>query len=137
MVRSRGYGRDQAIFQAQCGGLFGCETWHPARDFQRADNGALALYRGGDFSNVEGHYKLDAEGNVKAAGKGGRGPSLFDDPAKIPPRFTEINKVGLLPPELTTIQTRPGHFEVVPREAGMSPGRFVELLQKIPKEPIE
>jgi hypothetical protein len=95
---------------------------------------ARRLQRGGGFDNVEGHYKVDAQGNVRAD-EGARGPSLFDDPAKIPPRFAEnINKVdtNLLPPELTAKPIgSPGHFEIVPREPGMLRTRFLELLKGV------
>jgi hypothetical protein len=77
------------------------------------------------------------------AGEIGKGPSLFDDPAKVPPRFTEINPIetNLLPPELMVRQNNPlrnpGHWEIVPREPGMSPSRFIELLKSILEEPKE
>ena len=109
---------DRAIQSAQ-----GPEVFYPTQAFRRDASGNLVLYRGGNFDNVS-DYKLDANGNVRA-GEGARGPSLFDDPAKIPPRFTEINPVTqeMLPPELVIKQIgKPGHFEIVPREPGMSPG---------------
>jgi len=132
---------DEAIIKAQCPTFWGCETYSHASAFQRAENGAL-LYRGGNFSNVRSNeYKLDADGNVRSvADPTSRGPSLFEDPAKIPPRFTEINPVtqDMLPPELVTKPWgQAGHFEVVPREPGMSPGRFLDLLQRILEDPIE
>jgi RHS repeat-associated protein len=132
---------DQAIIRAQCPPFWGCETYSNASAFQRAENGAL-LYRGGDFSNVRANeYKLDADGNVRSvADPTSRGPSLFEDPAKIPPRFTEINPVtqDMLPPELVTKPWgQAGHFELVPREPGMSPGRFLDLLRGILEDPIE
>jgi RHS repeat-associated protein len=127
-----------AIFQAQSGN----ELIHDISEFRRAENGALVLYRGGDFSNVRANeYKLDADGNVRSvADPTSRGPSLFEDPAKIPPRFTDINPVtqDMLPPELVTKPWgQAGHFEVVPREPGMSPGRFLDLLRGILEDPIE
>jgi len=129
-----------AIFRAQSGN----ELIHDIGEFRRAESGALVLYRGGDFSNVRpGEYKLDANGNVRSVGDPtSRGPSLFEDPAKIPPRFTEINTVtpDMLPPELVTKPWgQAGHFEIVPREPGMSPGRFLEFLRGIFEEgePIE
>jgi len=129
-----------ALYRAACGGFSTCEELpDEARDFHRDVNGAFVLYRGGGFDQVT-DYKVDANGNVKA-GEGARGPSLFDDPAKIPPRFTEINPVetNLLPPELMVRETNPvtGHWEIVPRESGMSPSRFIELLKSILEEPEE
>ncbi len=119
---------------AQCDGFWGCETWYPASYFHRAANGALVLYRGGDFSNVKpNEYKLDSDGNVRAVGDpAARGPSVNADPANIPPRFAEnINEVKLFPPELTVKPWgKAGHFEVVPREP-VSPARFLELLKEV------
>jgi RHS repeat-associated protein len=131
-----------AISQAQRGN----ELIHDISEFRRAENGALVLYRGGGFSNVRANeYKLDADGNVRGgADPTARGPSLFDDPAKIPPRFTEINTVTqeMLPPELMTKPWgQQGHFEIVPRETGMSPGRFLDflrgILEDVAEDPIE
>jgi RHS repeat-associated protein len=129
-----------ALYRAACGTFSACEEVpDEAKDFHRDVNGAFVLYRGGGFGQAT-DYKVDANGNVKA-GEGARGPSLFEDPAKIPPRFTEINPVetNLLPPELMLRQTNPltGHWEIVPREPGMSPSRFIELLKSILEEPEE
>jgi RHS repeat-associated protein len=126
-----------ALYKAACGGFNICEEPPTeAKFFYRTASGSFALYRGGWFDNVT-DFKIDANGNVRA-GEGARGPSLFDDPTRIPPRFTEINKIGELPDELTIKQVgKPGHYEIVPREPGMSPARFLELLQKIIKDPIE
>ncbi|HXM97175.1 MAG TPA: RHS repeat-associated core domain-containing protein [Candidatus Dormibacteraeota bacterium] len=130
------YGQwDTALRNATCGGFNICEEVPSAKDFYRTASGSFALYRGGWFDQVS-DYKLDANGNVRA-GEGAHGPSLFDDPSRIPPRFGEINRVGDVPPELMIRQVgKPGHFEIVPREP-MSPARFLELLQKIVKEPLE
>src|SRR5205807_9738939 len=124
---------DAAIMQASSGELI-----YGAKNVRRNAEGHLVLYRGGDFGNVKpNEYKLDANGNVKTGPNGGRGPSLFDDPAKIPPRFTEINRVKLLPPELTTKPWgQQGHFEVVPREP-MSVPRFFQLLREIVTEAVK
>jgi hypothetical protein len=46
----------------------------------------------------------------------------------------------MLPPELVTKPLgQTGHFEIVPREPGMSPARFLDLLREILEEddPIE
>jgi hypothetical protein len=77
---------------------------------------------------------------VRSAGEGGRGPSLFDEPTKIPPRFTDVNKVevNMLPPELEAVPIgRPGHFEILPRRPGMSVDRFLQLLREIGLEPLD
>lgn len=92
--------------------------------------GAL-LYPGGDFSNVRG-----------GADPAARGPSLFDNPAKIPPRFNVVNPVTeeMLGPNLQAVpRGQQGHFEVVPRESGVPPQTFLEWLGKILSraEPIE
>jgi hypothetical protein len=67
---------------------------------------------------------------------------VFEDPAKVPSRFTEINRIteDMVPPELMMKQTgQPGHFEIVPREP-MSPARFLQLLKDMfdrGEEPVE
>jgi len=127
------YGQwDSALQKAQCD-AGSCDTYYQAKAFRRAANGGLVLYRGGRFDNVNPkEYRTDAGGNVRS-GEGARGPSLFDTPAKIPPRFQgDINEVTLIPPELTTIPWgQPGHYEVVPAAPGMHPGVFLELLKTI------
>jgi RHS repeat-associated protein len=132
---------EDAIQKAICGWM-GCEILYEPTNFRRAENGALVLYRGGDFSNVkESEFKLDANGNVKA-GETGRGPSVNIDPKNIPPRFADnITEVKFIPPELTVRKIGgPGHFEIVPREP-MAPSRFLQLLKEIitksTEEPIE
>ena len=106
--------------------------------------GGAVLYRGGDFSNVRpNEFKLDADGNVRGAGDAtSRGPSLFNDPAKVPPRFNPVNPVSeeMLGPNLSAVpRGQSGHFEVVPREAGMPPETFLEELGKVLErvEPVE
>lgn len=119
---------DNAIYHAQCGGLMGCETWHPASEFHRAENGALVLYRGGSSMEPKsGEYKVDAEGNVKTT----RGVSVNADAAKVD-RFGGANEIKFMPPELQAIQhgADGGHFEIVPRQP-MSVGRYLELLRDV------
>jgi RHS repeat-associated protein len=129
---------DHAIFQAQCGGLMGCETWHPASEFHRAENGALVLYRGGPYEPRVGFdVKVDGEGNLKLDGLGrSRGISVNTDPAKVS-KFGEVTEVQLLPPELEFRQIgKLGHYEIV-NKGPMTFERYVELLKEIVRKGIE
>jgi hypothetical protein len=63
-------------------------------------------------------------------------------PAKIPPRFNEINPVTeeMLGPNLQAVpRGQSGHFEVVPSESGASPQTFLQWLGQILSraEPVE
>ena len=98
--------------------------------------GGLVLYRGGGFEAGPKDYRLDAQGNVQT----GYGISVNTDPSKIPQRFQgniRIFNESDLPPELRAIQRGardPGHFEITPRDSGMSPQRYQELLNAFGKE---
>jgi RHS repeat-associated protein len=130
---------DNAIYQAQCGGLMGCETWHPASDFQRAADGALVLFRGGPYeARVGTDVKVDGEGNLTTDGLGRfRGISVNTDPSKVS-KFGEVTRIELLPPELEfkQIGSKAGHYEIV-NKGPMTFQRYVDLLKEIVRKSIE
>jgi len=131
-----------AIAKAQCNSWTGCADGspfpHPANDFARDATGALVLFRGGGYNVRFGvDVKVGQDGLLKPDGLGRpRGISVNEDPAKVS-QFGEVTEVPSLPPDLQFTQIgKPGHWEITPR-GPMTPGRYVELIEKLGEEAVE
>jgi hypothetical protein len=101
----------------------------PGQGGQELDPTTTPVYRGGrDLTVKPNELRVDkATGLVQPT----HGISLNTDPGKLA-QFGGAFRVKSIPSELKIIQrgTKPGHYEIVPREP-MPMQRFQELLQKV------
>jgi outer membrane biosynthesis protein TonB len=96
---------------------------------EEIDPREVDVFRGGEsFEATPNQYKLAPDGSLKTT----HGISLDTDAAAMG-KFGGATKINTIPPELKIIQRggKLGHFEIVPREPGMSPSRYQELLNQI------
>jgi len=97
---------------------------------EEIDPTKIDVYRGGESFKVKtGDTKVAPDGTVKTT----HGLSLDTDLPDRQRRFGTATKITKLPSELKIIQrgNRPGHFEIVPRNPGMSQERYQELCNQI------